>query len=272
MSIDVLIAATLALLTIVMGYLGVHVTLHPADSPGAKLLYKVGFCACAVAAVALVVWQGIRNGKAQSGFQQSVVDAASSAKIASQRIDDLKKNIANLEQQQVSEAARRQQAERDLMMTTLGLQTETRKRTAQLAEQQKQQLDATKRQGLQTSLLRLSEVIFKLQTARDEWRKADNEARAKAGPRGRYDPVYTSERERLRDEYSRILFPLMQEAKSVHEQIQLSVPELRIGNNSRLDRATNGEAFPIEDLNRILTDLGVDYRRVATFLVPPPPE
>jgi hypothetical protein len=65
MAFDIAISATLAVVTIGLGYLGVHVTLHPAKSPQHKKWYKVGFLCFGLVAVALVIWQGIRNGNKQ---------------------------------------------------------------------------------------------------------------------------------------------------------------------------------------------------------------
>jgi hypothetical protein len=107
--IDITIAALLTIVMIVMAYLGVHVTLHPADSPRSKRLYKGGFILCAFIAVALVFWQGVRNGKAQAALQRTVGDAASAARLDGQRID-------RLMQEQKEEVARREQAEKDLAL------------------------------------------------------------------------------------------------------------------------------------------------------------
>src|SRR5580700_2500994 len=107
MVVDIGISAALAILTIVMAYLGVHVTLHPADSKQSKRWYKIGFSSCAIAAVALVIWQGVRNGKAQGEFQRTVENAAAAAQLASQRTDGLQRD-------ERTEVARREQAEKDL--------------------------------------------------------------------------------------------------------------------------------------------------------------
>lgn len=109
MWLDISIAVALAILTIVMGYFGVHVTLHPTDSPKEKLWYKGGFITCAALAVCLVVWQGVRNGRSQKGFQKQVEMAASESQKANLRIDQLTR-------EQQSEIARRQQAEKDLAL------------------------------------------------------------------------------------------------------------------------------------------------------------
>jgi hypothetical protein len=105
--IDIGIAAALAGVTIIMGYLGVHVTLHPQESPTARRWYKAGFIACALVAVCLVVLQGMRNGKAQYELKRAVEAAAAAAQQATTRIDQLTGD-------QRKEVARREQAEKDL--------------------------------------------------------------------------------------------------------------------------------------------------------------
>jgi hypothetical protein len=70
---DIAISAVLAILTILMGYLGVHVTLHPAESPSTARRYKIAFVFCAILTVCLVVWQGVRNSQTQSQLRQELV-------------------------------------------------------------------------------------------------------------------------------------------------------------------------------------------------------
>jgi hypothetical protein len=88
--------------------------MHPVESPKARFAYKSGFAACAALMVALVVWQGVRNGKSQSVFKKSVDDAADAAKHANGRIDQL-------QQEQKAEIARREQAEKDLAVIMQGV-------------------------------------------------------------------------------------------------------------------------------------------------------
>lgn len=71
MALDIFIGAALCVVTIGMGYAGLHVTLHPADTPRQKRLYKMAFFLLALTSVGLVVWQGIRNG----GVQQRAVES-----------------------------------------------------------------------------------------------------------------------------------------------------------------------------------------------------
>lgn len=60
MSLDIAIAVGLVALTAIMGYLGVHVTLHAQTDPRKIRLFKAGFVLCAVAMAALIVWQTVR--------------------------------------------------------------------------------------------------------------------------------------------------------------------------------------------------------------------
>jgi hypothetical protein len=74
MALDVSLSGVLAILTLVMGYLGVHLTMHPAESPTARSCYKGGFGTCAILMVGLVVWQALRNGQNQASLQAQVTD------------------------------------------------------------------------------------------------------------------------------------------------------------------------------------------------------
>jgi hypothetical protein len=124
MGVDIAIAAGLAILTIAMAYLGVHVTLHPADSPRSRFWYKVGFSACAVAAVGLVIWQGVRNGRAQSAFKADIADMKRDSKRARDDVQEARQDLKN-------ESIRRQQAERDLALTVQGIPKATREGVAE---------------------------------------------------------------------------------------------------------------------------------------------
>jgi hypothetical protein len=64
--LNIAIAVATAALMLTTAYLGVHVTLHPADSEGSKRNYKIGFSACATAACVLIGIQAYRTNKAQS--------------------------------------------------------------------------------------------------------------------------------------------------------------------------------------------------------------
>jgi hypothetical protein len=74
MWIDVGISAGLAILTMVMGYLGVHLTMHPAESRKARRVYKGAFCSCAILMVILVVCQGIRASNSRSRLEGQISD------------------------------------------------------------------------------------------------------------------------------------------------------------------------------------------------------
>lgn len=114
---DVVISALLALLTIAMAYLGVHVTLHPTESPTLRKRYKWGFCLCALATVGLVVWQGVRNGRSQirtsaqiTALQGEVRDTKAASVEAKNEANKLRGDLHD-------ESVRRQQAEKDLTGT-----------------------------------------------------------------------------------------------------------------------------------------------------------
>jgi hypothetical protein len=113
--LDVVISASLAILMIVMTYLGIHVTLHPPnESPRAQRWYKTGFLVCGIAAVLLVVTQGIRANKSQRAatgqivsLRQDVREAKNEATTASSEAESARREVQN-------ESGRRQQAEKDL--------------------------------------------------------------------------------------------------------------------------------------------------------------
>ena len=109
MWIDICISAALAVLTIIMAYLGVHVTLHPVESAMAKKLYKIGFCLCAFGTVSLVVWQGIRNAQTQNALRFDVKEARDAAWHARDDVGQARQDLK-------SESTRREQAERDLAL------------------------------------------------------------------------------------------------------------------------------------------------------------
>jgi hypothetical protein len=66
--VDILIAIGIGVLTIVIAYLGVHVTFHPADSAEKKSAYKVAFALCGLAACGLIAVQAYRNLKSQEAL------------------------------------------------------------------------------------------------------------------------------------------------------------------------------------------------------------
>jgi len=72
MLLNVLLSGILAAVTILMGYLGVHVTLHPTESKTKQRSYKIGFLLCAVISVFLVVCQAVRNAHSQASLQSEL--------------------------------------------------------------------------------------------------------------------------------------------------------------------------------------------------------
>jgi len=78
--LDIVIAIALMGDSVLMAYLGVHVTLHPADSDKTRFRYKVGFGLCALLACALIGWQTYRNDVAQSELKQELSRIESNTK------------------------------------------------------------------------------------------------------------------------------------------------------------------------------------------------
>jgi hypothetical protein len=108
--LDIFISASLAALTMVMAYLGVHVTLHPPnESPRAQRWYKIGFFLCGIAAVSLVITQDIRANKTQRAASSQMESLQGDVGGAQQEAKQAKEEVQR-------ESDRRQQAERDLVM------------------------------------------------------------------------------------------------------------------------------------------------------------
>jgi hypothetical protein len=114
MWIDILISAALAILTIVMAYLGVHVTLHPTDDPKKVRWYKIGFRACAASAVVLVIWQGVRNGNAENVFMANMGYLNRQVKGLQAELSTTEKQVSDSRKDLANESIRRQQSEKDL--------------------------------------------------------------------------------------------------------------------------------------------------------------
>lgn len=58
---DIALAVALFLVTSGTAYLGVHVTLHPAETSRAKSGYKITFAVLTLMAAGLITWQSILN-------------------------------------------------------------------------------------------------------------------------------------------------------------------------------------------------------------------
>jgi hypothetical protein len=80
--LDVAIAILLSVTSIAMAYLGVHLTMHPAESQRARTTYKVSFVVCGLIAVSLIgiqtyrnngTWASVRSqmGRIETGVQQT---------------------------------------------------------------------------------------------------------------------------------------------------------------------------------------------------------
>lgn len=115
--LDIFISASLATLTMVMAYLGVHVTLHPPnESPGAQRWYKIGFLACGLLALGLVITQGVRNNRSQKNSTNQIANLRQDINGAKTKAEECKSEAANATQEVQRESDRRKQAERDLVI------------------------------------------------------------------------------------------------------------------------------------------------------------
>jgi len=119
--VDIIVSTCLAVLTIAMAYLGVHVTLHPPnESPRARLGYKVGFVLCGILAVLLVIVQGVRAGRSQRQSAKEIDDLKGTVISVRGELSNLETATSLLRSEQTTEVARRQQAEKDLALIVQG--------------------------------------------------------------------------------------------------------------------------------------------------------
>jgi hypothetical protein len=129
---DIVISAVLAVLTIAMAYLGVHVTLHPkTDSPKEQFWYKSGFFACGIIAVSLVIVQGVRSVRTQRSASKQIASLQTDVKAARDDAQSAKTEAAGARRDAKDESSRRQQAERDLLIAIQGASAATRKGVAE---------------------------------------------------------------------------------------------------------------------------------------------
>jgi hypothetical protein len=70
--LDIVIAVLLGIFTLVTAYLGVHVTIHPADTEKGKWRYKSAFILCGTAACILIGIQTYRNNDAQAAVRSQI--------------------------------------------------------------------------------------------------------------------------------------------------------------------------------------------------------
>jgi hypothetical protein len=75
---DVFIAVTTFLLVSGMGYLGLHPTIYPADTPSKKRTYQILFGAFTLIALPFVIWQAILVRSAQNALQAQLAGIGSS--------------------------------------------------------------------------------------------------------------------------------------------------------------------------------------------------
>jgi len=122
---DIVISAALAVVSIAMAYLGMHVTLHPpSESTRARFRYKVGFFLCGLLAVSLVTIQAIRSRKSQRSAANEIVALRQDVKGARTEAQSATQEVQN-------ESSRRQQAERDLAIIIQSSGKATREGIAQ---------------------------------------------------------------------------------------------------------------------------------------------
>jgi hypothetical protein len=70
--LDIGISVAIGLVTLITAYMGAHVTLHPAESAEARILYKLMFAACGAVACVLIGWQTYRNNEAQTNLKEQL--------------------------------------------------------------------------------------------------------------------------------------------------------------------------------------------------------
>lgn len=71
---DVVLAVGVGMLTVVMGYMGVRVTLRPPQTERAKWTWEIGFAVVALLTCILIGWQTKRSVKAQDALQSQLRD------------------------------------------------------------------------------------------------------------------------------------------------------------------------------------------------------
>ncbi len=84
MSVDIFIPVSLAVVTVVIGYLGVHLTLHPLPVEGsalrrAQMKYKVSFVVLSFVGVVLIGWQAARSQAKPSVWHRPITTEESKA-------------------------------------------------------------------------------------------------------------------------------------------------------------------------------------------------
>jgi hypothetical protein len=75
---DVFIAVLIFLLVTGMGYIGVHLSMYPADTPTKKRTYQIVFGAFTLVALPLIIWQAILTHDAQTALQTQLTGIANS--------------------------------------------------------------------------------------------------------------------------------------------------------------------------------------------------
>ncbi len=82
--LDVWIAILSTITTLGMAYLGFHVTLHPANSPKRKSVYKWAFLACGLVLVLLTGLQSYRSTQITNRIEAQINQLVSQGRLSNQ--------------------------------------------------------------------------------------------------------------------------------------------------------------------------------------------
>jgi hypothetical protein len=88
--LEIVVAVLLGLDTLVISYLGIHLAIHPAESPHAKLVYKAAFVCCGIAGLVLIGVQAKMSTDAQTTSGERIAAIG-------RGIEDMKKLTASRE-------------------------------------------------------------------------------------------------------------------------------------------------------------------------------
>ncbi|HEY3627372.1 MAG TPA: hypothetical protein VGL00_13850 [Terracidiphilus sp.] len=91
---DIAIAVLLGAFTISLAYMGLHVTLHPQDSPPSKLRWKVGFGSVALLTCVLIAWQTVRNVSQQAAMTSSLSVVKGDLELAQKQLNNANEALA----------------------------------------------------------------------------------------------------------------------------------------------------------------------------------
>lgn len=124
--IDIILSVFLAIFTAILGYLGVHSTLHPPLSQRKKTAYKLAFGIIVILSIGLIIWQGVRTQNSQEHIQADVIAARDDARSARDESKSSRAETDKLRTELTIEAAKREQAQKDMAMIVQKASAETR--------------------------------------------------------------------------------------------------------------------------------------------------